>query len=234
MKNKKWLTFTNVIVIITIIVYILNIFVISPDTGSMSQLIYSLVDDGHELPNTLIFKIIGFWGGHVNDLLGFEINKIFSGEIWRVFTVVFTHAHLAHFVTNMIALLIAGNNIEKKYGTLKSIGIFILLTTIQGFLTDFICFNLLGNEIAISYGASGLITVLFGMILIKSLLNKGYFKDEFKKGSRVYLVIYFIFTTFIITPNLFTIVAHMTGLIVGLVAEYIIYKYINNNSKKIM
>lgn len=222
---KEKLTFTNIVVIITAIVYILNIFVISPDTGSMSlNMIETFQANGEELPNTLIFKILGTWGGHLNDLLGFNINRIFSGEIWRIYTVVFTHANLVHFITNMVALIIAGNNIEKKYGTLKTIGLFIILTAINGFMTDFIC-NLLGNEVIISYGASGWITVLIGMILTKCLLNKNYFKTEFKKSSRVYLILYFVFTTFIIMPNLFTITAHMSGLIIGAIAEFIIIKF---------
>jgi len=230
---KGKLTFTNIIFIVAVIVYILNIFVISPDTGSMSlKMIEAFQTDGTELPNTLLFKILGTWGGHLNDLLGFNINKIFSGEIWRICTVVFTHAHLAHFITNMVALIIVGNNIEKKYGTLKTIGLFIILTAINGFMTDFIYFNLLGNEVITSYGASGWITVLMGMILTKCLLNKNYFKTEFKKSSRVYLILYFVFTTFIITPNLFTITAHIGGLIIGAIAEFIIYKYQNKNSKK--
>ncbi len=223
---KEKLTFTNIVFIITAIVYILNIFVISPDTGSMSlRIIENFQAAGIEMPNTLFLKILGTWGGHLNDLLGFNSNKIFSGEIWRICTVVFTHAHLAHFITNMVALIIAGNNIEKKYGTLKTIGLFIILTAINGFMTDFIYFNLLGNEVITSYGASGWITVLIGMILTKCLLNKNYFKTEFKKSSRVYLILYFVFTTFIIMPNLFTITAHISGLIIGAIAEFIIIKF---------
>ena len=89
-------------------------------------------------------------------------------------------------------------------------------------MTDSIYFNLLGNEVITSYGASGWIAVLIGMVLTKCLLNKNYFKIEFKKSSRVYLILYFVFTTFIIMPNLFTIIAHIGGLIIGAIAEFII------------
>lgn len=230
-KNKGKITFTNILVIIATLVYILNIFVISPDTGSMSIIITEAIQKEHlELPNTTIFKVLGIWGGHLNDLLGFNSNKILSGEIWRSCTVVFTHSHIAHFVTNMLALIIAGNNIEKKYGSLKTIGLFIVLTTIQGFITDFIYFNLLGNEMTTSYGASGWITVLMGMILTSCLLNKNYFKNELKKGSRIYLIIYFVSTTFILMPNVFTITAHVSGLIEGALAQFIIYMYFNRKS----
>lgn len=231
-KNKRKITFTNILFIIATIVYILNIFVISPDTGSMSKLMMEQFQGNEELLSEIkiICKLFGTWGGHLNDILGFNSDKVLSGEIWRIFTVVFTHAHIAHFVMNMLALIIAGSNIEKKYGSLKTIGLFIVLNTINGFITDFIYFNLLGNEIVTSYGASGWITVLMGMILTKSLLNKDYFKNEFKKGSRIYLIIYFVSTTFILMPNLFTITAHVSGLIEGAIAEFIIYKYFNKKS----
>lgn len=232
-KIKEKLTFTNIIFIIAILIYILNIFVISPDTGSMSlKMIEAFETEGIVLPNTIYFKLFGIWGGHLNDLLGFNINKIFSGEIWRIYTVVVTHAHLPHFIMNMAALIIAGNNIEKKYGISKTIGLFIILTAINGFITDFIYFNLLGNEVVTSTGASGWITVLMGMILTKCLLNKKYFKSEFKKGCRIYLIIYFISTTFVLMPNLFTIIAHISGLVEGVVAEFIIYKYFNKKYKE--
>ena len=229
-KLKKKVTFTNVLFIIATLVYILNIFVISPDTGSMTLKLVDLLEGNEIFQYSMFFKIFGTWGGHLNDLLGFNSVKILSGEIWRIITVVFTHAHLPHFVMNMLALLIAGNNIEKKYGVLKTVGLFIVLTTIHGFISDFIYFNLLGNEIVTSYGASGWITVLLGMILTKCLLNKSYFKNEFKKGSRIYLIIYFVSTTFILAPNLFTITAHVSGLIEGALAEFVIYKYFNKKN----
>lgn len=227
----KKITFTNILVIIVTLVYILNIFVISPDTGSTSKMLIEIFQEEHlELPNTIIFKLLGLWGGHLNDLLGFNRDNILSGEIWRCLTVVFTHVHIAHFVTNMIALIIVGNNIENKYGILKTICLFVFLTTINGFITDLIYVDILGNELSTSCGASGWITVLMGMILTNCLLNKSYFKNEFKKGSRIYLIIYFVSTTFIISANVFTITAHVSGLIEGALAQFIIYRYYNKKS----
>lgn len=220
---KEKLTFTNIILVVATIIYILNIFVISPNTGSMSlNIIKTFQSEGIEMPNNIIFKILGMWGGHLNDLLGFNINRILSGEIWRVYTVVFTHSHLAHFLMNMIALVIVGNNIEKRYGTLKTIGLFLILTAINGFMTSFIYFNVLNNKIITSYGASGWITVLIGMVLTECLLNRNYFKRELKKTSGIYIIIYFVLTTFIIMPNLFTITAHIGGLIMGIITEFVI------------
>lgn len=225
---KKKISFTNVIIVLAIIVYILNIFVVSPDTGSMSlQIIESLKSSDLEITPIvkLMLQIFGFWGGHVNDLLGFQIDKVFHGEIWRIYTVILTHSHLPHIVMNLIALLFAGNHIEKKIGTKKIIILFLLLTAINDFATDFIYFYLLGNDIALSTGASGWVTTLIGMIVMKCILDKGYYKNELNKGQRIYLIIYFITTTFVLMPNLFTISAHMLGLIVGMIVEFMMNRF---------
>ena len=92
---KEKLTFTNTLIIVATIIYILNVFIISSNTGSMSlKIIESFEVEGIKMPNTIVFKILGVWGGHLNDLLGFNINKIFSGEIWRIYTVIWFFSKL--------------------------------------------------------------------------------------------------------------------------------------------
>lgn len=228
MKKNKMLSFTNIIVLLAAIVYILNLFAFSPNTGSTAlRIIDAVKEQGLEITKfeIIIFQIIGIWGGNLNDILGFNITNILSGEVWRIYTVVITHAHLPHFVMNMAALIIAGNHIEKKYGTKKTIILFLILTALNGFITDLIYFKLLNNEIVTSYGASGWITSLMGMILAKCLIDKKYYKKELGQGERVYLIIYFVSTTFILIPNAFTITAHISGLLVGALVEYLIYIY---------
>ena len=58
--KKKIFTFTNFMILFTIIVYILNLFVISPDTGSMALSIKEvLTDSGIDIPNPIFFQIFG-------------------------------------------------------------------------------------------------------------------------------------------------------------------------------
>ncbi len=224
---KKLLTFTNIIFVLAIIVYILNLCVISPDTGSTAIAVKeALQSQGMEYENfmKIIYIIMGTWGGHVNDLLGFQMAKVMSGEVWRIYTVVLTHVHLPHIVMNLAALLIAGNHIEKKYGWKKTILLFLILMIVNNFVTDLILTKILNYEVALSCGASGWITTLMGMILARCILDKKYWKEEFKTGARVYLIIYFVSTTFVLSPNIFTITAHMSGLIAGFLVEFCIQK----------
>ena len=233
-KKKNWkdyLTFTNILIILAIIIYILNVFVVSPDTGSMALDMNEIVKEDEGA--IFYLKLAGLWGGHLNELLSFGYKNVLAGEIWRIWTVVITHSHIAHLVMNLIALYIAGNHIEKKYGTKKTIILFLILTALNDFITDWIYFGILGNEYTLSQGASGWIMVLVGMIFAKCLLDKNYLKNELSKPGVIYLVIYFISTTFVLLRNSFTISAHVSGLVIGLIAELIIYAYCKNSGQKI-
>ena len=177
-KNfKEYITFTNILAAAAIIVYILNVFVVSPDTGSMAkQVMQTMKEQGVEwnVGYKVFFIIFGTWGGHVNDIFNFQIDKVLSGEIWRIFTVAITHAHLPHVVMNMAALIIAGNHMEKRIGWKKTLLLFALLITVNNFLTDLLCFKLLGYEATPSEGASGWITTLMGMMLMRCILDREY------------------------------------------------------------
>jgi len=223
---KKYVTFTNIIVVLAIIVYILNLYVISPDTGYVAQRIMEEFKGSTDFNNVvkLFYLVFGSWGGHLNAILGFHLEKALHGEIWRFYTIVLTHAHLPHIVMNLIALIIAGNHIEKKEGTKKTIIFFLILMIINNLIADGIYFKLLGNEIDYSLGASGWITTLLGMILMRCILDKKYAKKELTKGQIIYLIIYFVSTTFVLMPNMFTIIAHMSGLIAGMITEYLCSK----------
>ena len=224
-KNfKEYITFTNIIVVLAIIVYILNDYVISPDTGSVAkEVMGSLSDQDPEMMPfyKVFFMILGTWGGHVNDIFNFQLDKVLSGEIWRNFTVVITHVHLPHIAMNMAALIIAGNHIEKRIGWKKTLLLFAILITVNNFLCDIILFKIMGFDAVTSEGASGWITTLMGMMLMRCILDKEYKKREIKTGEEVYLIIYFVSTTFLLGFNAFTFTAHMLGMIAGMITEWI-------------
>ncbi len=225
MKRKSIVTFTNIVILLAIIVYILNIFVVSPDTGSTAEsLIHDYQENGEEITqdDIFIFKCIGIWGGHLNDLLGHGYKEVLSGQLWRIYTVVVTHAHIAHIIMNLIALFIAGNHIERKYGTPKMILLFLVLTALNCLIADLLYFGFLGSEYKISMGASGWIASVMGMILTKCLQDRTYCRKELGRAAAGYLIVYFISTTFLIMPNAFTIIAHVSGLVCGALAEYVI------------
>ncbi len=83
-----------------------------------------------------------------------------DGQIYRLLTSMFLHVDFFHILFNMYALFILGPQVEKYYGKLR----FILIYLISGLLGSvFSC--VFGGEFTISYGASGAIFGLFGSIL---------------------------------------------------------------------
>lgn len=81
-----------------------------------------------------------------------------KGEIWRLITSTFIHANLFHIFFNMYALFMVGPLIEKYYGKIKYLIIYIC-SGIFGSLFSVVLSNNL------SVGASGAIFGLFGSML---------------------------------------------------------------------
>lgn len=80
-----------------------------------------------------------------------------QGEIYRLFTSMFLHANFVHLFFNMYALYIIGPEIEKYYGKLK----FLIIYLVSGIFGSI--FSALFNN-GFSIGASGAIFGLFGAL----------------------------------------------------------------------
>lgn len=88
-------------------------------------------------------------------LYGAKINqKIFQGELWRLFTPVFLHGSILHIAFNMYALYILGPRLERYYGHWR----FLMLYLLSGFGGN--VFSMLFTE-APSLGSS---TAIFGLV----------------------------------------------------------------------
>jgi len=90
-------------------------------------------------------------------LLGMKINeRIIQGELWRLFTPVFLHStrSILHIVFNMYALYIFGPGLERHFGSLRFLGLYM----ISGFCGNVASFLL---SPAPSLGSS---TAIFGLL----------------------------------------------------------------------
>lgn len=228
--RKKRLTFTNVFVISCVVVYVLNVFIVFPSTGFTAKAIiesfYKLTGRGPADFQIIMYKLLGTWGGNVNDILGFKMSNFLHGELWRPFTSLLPHGHIFHLIMNMLALYILGNKLEERYGIIKTSLIFIFVGAINCILSSVLYFNLLGNAEDIVTGASSGILVLLGMLFIICCYNKDYFKNSIKKIEIIYLTIYFVFTTFL-TGSLATLIFHLLGLLLGVLVELFMYNKID-------
>jgi rhomboid protease GluP len=87
--------------------------------------------------------------------LGAKVNpSIIQGELWRLFTPMLLHGSLAHIGFNMYALFILGPGLERFYGHLR----FLTLYLLAGFAGNVFSFLLTPGP---SVGAS---TAIFGLV----------------------------------------------------------------------
>lgn len=127
-----------------------------------------------------------------NDLpvyLGAKWNEaIQAGQVWRLFTPMLLHGSLIHLGFNMYALLVIGSGLERYYGHLR----FLLLYILAGYAGNAMSFLMNPN---LSVGAS---TALFGLIAAQGIFV---LKNRFLFGQkRSYSIL--INTVFIAFVNL--------------------------------
>lgn len=130
-----------------------------------------------------------------------------------MFTAIFSHASLLHFAINMISLLLLSELITHYFS--KSWYIFTYLGS--GIIGNI--FSRIINPDLLTLGASGSIFGLVGMLVAGVILRN--ILTEFKSMTSSILLLaggYIVFT--FIDSNV-NIVAHLTGLLVGMAVTFI-------------
>jgi len=109
-------------------------------------------------------------------LYGAKINqRIFQGELWRLFTPVFLHGSILHVAFNMYALYILGPRLERYYGHWRFLALYLL----SGFGGN--VFSMMFTE-APSLGSS---TAIFGLIGAQGIFyyhNRKIFGTAFRQA----------------------------------------------------
>jgi rhomboid protease GluP len=133
---------------------------------------------------------------------------VFNGWYWQLFTSMFIHASIVHLVGNMLFLLIFGLRGEEMF-------------SLPEFLSIYLIGGLFGNVLSlvfgpdfISVGASGAIFALFGACVI--------YGRRSVRQSILGALVYAFFLFFINTGEGVNIVAHLGGLVFGLLLGYLI------------
>jgi rhomboid protease GluP len=137
---------TYAILGLTIFVYLLQM---------ASQFIF-----GYDLPLT--------WGAKSGDLIR-------QGEIWRLITPILLHGSLLHIGFNMYALFIFGIGLERRFGRVR----FIILYLLAGFSGNVLSFLFTSG---LSVGSS---TSIFGLIAAEGIFlyqNRKLFGQESKRA----------------------------------------------------
>jgi rhomboid protease GluP len=110
--------------------------------------------------------------------LGLKVNElILEGQYWRFITPIFLHGSILHLGFNMYALYILGRRIERFYGSIRFLGLY-LIAGICGNLFSFLF------TVSPSLGSS---TAVFGLLAAEGVFiyqHRNLFGDQFKLALR--------------------------------------------------
>jgi rhomboid protease GluP len=193
-------SFTIVIFIISLIVFILDFFVLIQH-------------------NTVVFSINHLiqgndWGilteyGSLNGI------DVFTGQWWRLITSIFLHAGIPHLTVNMIVLLIVGVIVEEKIGNKRYIITFMGSGIISALFTM--------THTHGAVGASGAIYGIIGAMIVIFLKERSYIVCKMSLVKWILLILYMIL------PNLsgvVSIIAHISGLFSGIIITLFMYSFL--------
>lgn len=157
-------------------------------------------------------------GGQV----GIYIKRL--NEWWRLFTCIFLHGGIIHLLCNMLSLFYLGPQIERIFGRIKFIIIYIL-SGIGASLFSYYVNLANGNLYTVSIGASGAIFGLLGALLMFFILNRNNVNKRAITdiGTIVVLNLFIGFSSSGIDNA-----AHIGGLIIGAICTFIFAQLFNS------
>lgn len=141
-----------------------------------------------------------------------------DGEWWRLATAMFLHFGIIHLLMNMVALWDSGRLVERQFGTIRFVAIY-LASGLTGNLLSLI----IHGDRAVSGGASGAIFGIYGALLAFLLTERRRLHAvEFRWmfwGATAFSVLALSFGLLI--PGIDN-AAHFGGLLAGIAAGYIL------------
>ena len=132
-----------------------------------------------------------------------------NGEYYRLFTCIFLHGGLLHFIINMYSLYIIGPQIESFFGKKKYLFIYL----VSGVCGSILSIAFIHNTISV--GASGAIFGLLGSMVYFGYYYRAYLGNVVK--SQIIPIILINLMIGFMLPNIDN-AAHIGGLIGGLLA----------------
>ena len=133
---------------------------------------------------------------------------VFEGAYYQLFTSIFIHASIVHLVGNMLFLFIFGLRGEEMFSLPEYLGIYLIGGLVGNLL------SLAFGPIFISVGASGAIFALFGACVI--------YDRRSMRQSILGALVFAFFLFFINSGEGVNILAHLGGLVFGLLIGYLL------------
>ncbi|NLT74861.1 MAG: rhomboid family intramembrane serine protease [Chloroflexi bacterium] len=165
--------------------------------------------------NALVWLAMTLAGGSENTLIlvifGAKYQPLIAaGEYWRLLTANFLHIGIVHLLMNSYALYLFGLQVERRFGRLKFV-VMYLLSGLGGTVLSYV------GSSALSAGASGAIFGLVGAITVYYATYRDAFGAQGKQQlSSLLLVTGYNILWGFINPRIDNL-GHLGGLAIGLV-----------------
>lgn len=185
----------------------------------------AVVNGGLIILNVLYFLYLEIAGSSEDTLFMLQHGAMYAPlvlenhEYYRLLTSVFMHFGIEHIANNMLVLFVLGDNMERALGRVKYL-IFYLLCGVGANVASMML-GMSDPVQAVGAGASGAIFGVIGGLLYAVMVNRGRLEDLSTRQLVVMILfsLYFGFTSTGVDN-----VAHVAGLIIGIVLAAILYR----------
>ncbi|MGV3041470.1 rhomboid family intramembrane serine protease [Staphylococcus rostri] len=170
--------------------------------------------------NILIWIVITWFLPHGSDIEIINLGalahfNVVHGEWYRLISSMFLHLDIEHLILNMMSLYIFGKLVESYTSSLKMLGIYF----VSGMIGNL--FTLAFITTSLSVGASGAIFGLLGALIALLTISKLYDR----KSIFQLLIAAVVMAVISLLVRNVNIVAHLGGLVGGILAVYLYYFY---------
>lgn len=123
----------------------------------------------------IIYFIVIYANGGFNNVTMVELGAAFTpyitqyGEYYRIFTSMFMHFGIEHLISNMLALMVLGEALERYVGKIRFLIIYLLSGIIGGIVS--VASYALRDRMVVSAGASGAVFGVLGAILVVTIFG---------------------------------------------------------------
>ena len=211
--NKKFFEYkipTLIIIGINILVFLLSSYLINKNLNIIA------LSNGVSV-NSLPENIINRVDNSVLISLGAKYTPLIQdGEVWRLITCAFLHGSLLHIACNMFMLYSIGPQIQRIFGSIKYIIIYLISCVTSSVLSTIM------NPNSISVGASGGIFGLMGALLAFAVVERKKVNKEYTMGLIKTIGINLVIGLVVINIDN---AAHIGGFLGGIILGYIFYKF---------
>ena len=181
--------------------------------------------------NLIVLGICVFFGEPVYAALDLDPKAIFERHQWyRIFTYMYVHSGVSHYLSNMVMLYFNGNFLEKPLGRVRYAILYHILGMLAGLGS--LAFKVMMDSDVPSVGASGAIMGLMGIIVYISIRNV-----RFQQRGGINRIMILIFCVFCSIYQGFMVpgvdnAAHIAGMAAGIFAGLIWELMIRRREKK--